>query len=33
MTPEQKAILNKTIEDWKGELKQVDDILIMGIRV
>ncbi len=31
--PEQETILNKTIEDWKGGLEQVDDVLIMGIRV
>ena len=30
---EQKEILDKTIEDWKGNLEQVDDILIMGLRV
>ncbi len=30
---EQKFILNKTIEDWKGKQEQIDDILIMGIRI
>ncbi len=30
---EQKAILDKTFEDWKGDLEQVDDILVMGIKV
>ncbi len=30
---EQKEILDQTIENWKGELEQVDDILIVGIRV
>lgn len=30
---EQHAILNKTVEDWRGQLDQVDDILIIGIRV
>jgi sigma-B regulation protein RsbU (phosphoserine phosphatase) len=29
----QKDILYKTIIDWKGKEEQVDDILIMGIRV
>jgi len=29
----QKQILNDTIEEWKGNLEQVDDILIIGIRV
>ncbi len=30
---EQKNILDNTINDWKGSLEQVDDILVMGIRV
>jgi len=30
---EQKVILEKTLKDWKGDLEQVDDILIIGIRV
>ena len=30
---EQKNILEETIEDWKGEIDQIDDILIMGIKV
>jgi len=30
---EQNTILNKTITDWQGNLDQVDDILIVGIRV
>lgn len=29
----QKEILNSTIEEWKGNLEQVDDILIIGIRI
>jgi hypothetical protein len=30
----QKVILNKTIEDWKGNSKtQIDDILVMGMKV
>ncbi len=30
---EQKQILTETIEKWKGSLEQVDDILIIGMRI
>src|SRR5581483_10823398 len=30
---EQKEIIDRTFVDWKGNLEQVDDVLIMGIRV
>lgn len=30
---EQKEILNSTFENWKGNLEQVDDVLIIGVRV
>ncbi|MGQ0828553.1 MAG: tetratricopeptide repeat protein [Bacteroidota bacterium] len=30
---EQKAVLNNTIENWKGNLEQVDDVLVIGMRV
>ena len=30
---EQSELLNKTIEAWRGDLEQVDDILVIGIRV
>jgi hypothetical protein len=30
---EQKYILNYHFEQWKGELEQTDDILIIGIRI
>ena len=31
--PEQKALLDKTIQKWQGDIKQIDDILVMGVRV
>jgi hypothetical protein len=30
---EQKAFLNNTIESWRGNLEQVDDMLVIGIRM
>ncbi len=30
---QQKDFLNTTIENWRGELEQVDDILIIGVKV
>lgn len=30
---EQSRALSKTFNDWKGELEQVDDVLIMGIKI
>lgn len=29
----QKTMLNETIEEWRGYLEQVDDILVIGVRV
>ena len=29
----QKLILNKTIEEWRGQLDQVDDILVIGVKI
>ncbi|MFI5163752.1 MAG: SpoIIE family protein phosphatase [Bacteroidia bacterium] len=31
--PEQKRILDQIVEDWRGNEDQVDDILVMGLRV
>jgi serine phosphatase RsbU (regulator of sigma subunit)/PAS domain-containing protein len=30
---EQKAALQKIYEDWKGDLEQVDDVCVIGIRI
>jgi serine phosphatase RsbU (regulator of sigma subunit) len=30
---EQKEILNKRFEDWKGDLEQVDDVCVIGIKL
>jgi len=30
---EQKEILIKTLNDWKGPLEQVDDVLVIGVRI
>jgi len=30
---EQKKMLNETIEKWKGSLEQVDDVLVIGMRI
>ncbi len=30
---EQKEILDKTMAEWKGTLEQIDDILVIGVRV
>lgn len=30
---EQKNILNKTILNWRGDLDQIDDICVMGVRI
>lgn len=30
---EQKAILDARLDEWRGELTQVDDILVIGIRI
>jgi hypothetical protein len=30
---EQKQLLSTTIEKWMGNLEQVDDILVIGIKI
>jgi ligand-binding sensor domain-containing protein/serine phosphatase RsbU (regulator of sigma subunit) len=30
---EQKQIINSTFEEWRGNLSQIDDILVMGIQI
>ncbi|MFH1320240.1 MAG: tetratricopeptide repeat protein [Bacteroidota bacterium] len=30
---EQKAILDRTFEEWKGDLEQIDDVCMVGIRI
>jgi serine phosphatase RsbU (regulator of sigma subunit) len=30
---EQRIILERTIEEWKGERVQTDDILVLGIKL
>jgi len=30
---DQKELLDKTIEDWRGDLEQIDDICILGVKV
>ena len=29
----QKELLNDNIEKWKGNLEQIDDIVVMGVRI
>jgi serine phosphatase RsbU (regulator of sigma subunit) len=30
---EQKSVLESTLEEWKGNIEQIDDILVIGIRI
>ena len=30
---DQKIVIAETFINWKGKLEQVDDILVMGVRV
>lgn len=29
----QKTVFNRAIDEWRGEAEQLDDILVMGIRM
>jgi serine phosphatase RsbU (regulator of sigma subunit) len=31
--PEQRVLLDKALEDWKGKHSQVDDVLVIGIKI
>ncbi len=31
--PEQRSILNDKFESWKGNIEQIDDVLVIGVRV
>jgi hypothetical protein len=33
MMEQQSEILKTTIENWQGDLEQVDDILVIGIKI
>ena len=30
---EQKVLLDNAFEDWKGELEQIDDVCVIGLKV
>jgi hypothetical protein len=30
---EQKEIIHETFEKWKGNLEQVDDVCVIGVRI
>ena len=30
---EQKVILEKEFQKWKGQLEQIDDVCVMGVRI
>jgi serine phosphatase RsbU (regulator of sigma subunit) len=30
---EQKQILDETFESWRGNLEQLDDVLVIGVRI
>lgn len=30
---EQREILNKTFDDWRGTIEQIDDVIVIGVRI
>ena len=30
---DQKTLLDKTFEKWRGNLEQIDDVLVIGVRI
>ena len=30
---DQKSLLEKHFEDWKGKIEQIEDVCVMGVRV
>ena len=30
---EQRLIIDKAFEDWKGSLEQIDDVCVIGVRI
>ncbi len=31
--PEQKEILNQTFENWRGSIEQIDDVVVVGVKI
>ncbi len=31
--PEQKQIINQTFEDWRGGTEQIDDVVVVGVKI
>jgi hypothetical protein len=29
----QKQLINSAFEDWKGELEQLDDVCVIGVKI
>ena len=30
---EQREILDKTFDDWRGTIEQIDDVIVIGVRI